>query len=190
MNLYIGDLHFGHKSVIKFDHRPFADVEEMDRELIRLWNDRVTEGDHVYIVGDFACRNEKPEEWYLKQLKGIKHLIIGNHDGRLLKNEAAMSYFESVDKMMHIKDNDKHICICHFPIASWNGFFKGHLHIYGHLHNDGDMALNYMLQFEKALNASACNNHYVPVSLKELVENNKKLRIARGIETLPCVQNY
>lgn len=28
MNLYISDMHFGHKNVISFDHRPFADVEE------------------------------------------------------------------------------------------------------------------------------------------------------------------
>ena len=27
MNLYTSDLHFGHKNVMLFDHRPFADVE-------------------------------------------------------------------------------------------------------------------------------------------------------------------
>ena len=27
MNLYISDLHFGHKNVILFDHRPFSDVD-------------------------------------------------------------------------------------------------------------------------------------------------------------------
>ena len=30
MNLYISDLHFGHKNVILFDHRPFSDVDTMD----------------------------------------------------------------------------------------------------------------------------------------------------------------
>lgn len=30
MNLYISDLHFGHKNVIGFDHRPFIDTDEMD----------------------------------------------------------------------------------------------------------------------------------------------------------------
>ena len=50
MNLYIGDLHFGHQSVIGFDHRPFVDTEEMDRVLIQLWNGRVSEEDHVYIA--------------------------------------------------------------------------------------------------------------------------------------------
>ena len=38
MNLYISDLHLGHANVIKFDGRPFADVDEMDRMLIEMWN--------------------------------------------------------------------------------------------------------------------------------------------------------
>ena len=41
MNLYISDLHFGHTNVIRFDHRPFSDVKEMDHALIHLWNSRV-----------------------------------------------------------------------------------------------------------------------------------------------------
>ena len=28
MNLYIVDLHFGHRNVIQFDHRPFLDAGE------------------------------------------------------------------------------------------------------------------------------------------------------------------
>ena len=29
MNLYISDLHFGHKNVIKFDDRPFDNVDQI-----------------------------------------------------------------------------------------------------------------------------------------------------------------
>ena len=47
MNLYISDLHFGHTNIIRFDHRPFADVEEMDWMLINFWNNRVQPEDHV-----------------------------------------------------------------------------------------------------------------------------------------------
>ena len=43
MNLYISDLHFGHKNVILFEHRPFSDVDTMDHCLIQLWNSRVSE---------------------------------------------------------------------------------------------------------------------------------------------------
>lgn len=173
MNLYISDLHFGHRSVIDFESRPFLDVEEMDRELIRLWNSRVSQNDQVYILGDFAFRNEKPFTWYLRQLKGQKHLIIGNHDAKLLKDSEAMSYFVTVDKMRHVSDSGKQLCLCHFPIAEWNGFYRNALHIYGHIHNRTDGAFQYMKQFHNALNAAACINNYTPSSLNELIRNNQ-----------------
>lgn len=56
MIFYTADLHFGHRSVIKFDNRPFADVDEMDSALINLWNQRVGDEDHVYIIGDSCVR--------------------------------------------------------------------------------------------------------------------------------------
>ena len=104
MNLYVSDTHFGHTNCIRFDHRPFHDREEMDQVMIKHWNSRVMAEDDVYILGDFAVRNSKDETWYLKQLKGHKHLVIGNHDDKLLKNENAMKYFESMDKMMGVHD--------------------------------------------------------------------------------------
>lgn len=180
MNFYIGDLHFGHRSVINFDHRPFADADEMDRAMIDLWNSRVSEDDEVYVLGDFAYRNYKPEEWYLRQLKGAKHLIVGNHDWKLMKNPGAMRYFQSVEKMCHVSDAGTHICLCHFPIADWNGRYKGHYHIYAHIHGQNDEVSRYMKQFDRALNASACINYYMPVSFKELVRNNERWRDESG----------
>ena len=176
LNLYISDLHFGHSNVINFDHRPFADRDEMDRVLISLWNSRVSEDDHVYIVGDFCYRNGNTADWYLRQLKGHKHLVIGNHDGDTLKNEKAMAYFETAEKMIHVTDGDKQICLCHFPIAEWNGFHKGHWHIYGHIHARTDDTYHFMKNRSKALNAAACINNYTPASLNELTRNNQYFR--------------
>lgn len=172
MNLYTADLHFGHRSVINFDHRPFADVEEMDRMLIYFWNNRVSKDDQVYILGDFAYHNEKSEEWYLRQLKGHKHLIIGNHDGRLLKNDIAMSYFDSAEKMMHVSDQGVEICLCHFPIAEWNGYYKGHSHIYGHIHNKQDETWEFMKTRKNSYNAGCMLYGYTPVSLREMLRVN------------------
>ncbi len=176
MNLYISDLHFGHRNVIGFDHRPFASVGEMDHVLIQLWNGRVQEDDEVFIIGDFAYHNDKSEEWYLRQLKGRKHLVIGNHDTQLLKNGKAMSYFETVEKMMHVEDQGNQICLCHFPILEWNGYYKGHYHIYGHIHNRRQDTYEIMKTREKALNAGCMINHYTPASLNELIRNNKAFR--------------
>ena len=30
MNLYISDLHFGHRNVLQFDHRPFGEIQTPD----------------------------------------------------------------------------------------------------------------------------------------------------------------
>ena len=101
---YISDLHFGHRNVIGFDHRPFMDVDDMDRCLIQLWNGRVQPEDTVYVLGDFCYKSERAPEWYLRQLRGHKILIIGNHDGRTLENPKAMHYFEDVSPMMHVTE--------------------------------------------------------------------------------------
>lgn len=176
MKLYISDVHFGHRAAIDFDHRPFADVEEMDRVLIYLWNSRVTKNDQVYILGDFAYRNERPFSWYLRQLKGQKHLIVGNHDKKLLKDSEAMSYFVSVDYQLEVTDNQKHIILSHFPIAEWDGFFRDVYHIHGHIHSRTDGAFQYMKQFDRALNAGACINNYTPASFNELIRNNQAFK--------------
>lgn len=66
MILYTSDLHFGHANVIGFDHRPFADRDEMDHVLIELWNGRVQPDDTIYIVGDLCYRSGRTPEWYLR----------------------------------------------------------------------------------------------------------------------------
>ena len=176
MNLYTADLHFGHNNIIKHDHRPFFDTEEMDKCLIDLWNGRVYKDDTVYIIGDFCFKNGKPEEWYLKQLKGHKILIIGNHDTELFKNPTAMSYFEDVQQILTISDQDKRICLCHYPLAEWDGYYHGVWHIYGHIHNNKNEAYSVMKDKERALNAGCMINNYTPVSFKELYENNQRYK--------------
>ena len=173
MNLYISDVHFGHRAVIDFEPRPFLDVEEMDNALIYLWNSRVTKNNQVYILGDMFFHNEKPFSWYLRQLKGQKHLIIGNHDTKLLKDSDAMSYFVSVDYYREITDNQKHIVLSHYPIAEWAGFHRDTIQIFGHIHNRTEGAFQYMKQFDNALNAAACINNYTPSSMNELIRNNQ-----------------
>ena len=69
MIYYTSDLHFGHRNVLKFDNRPFANVDEMDLVLIENWNNRVQPDDTVYILGDFCYKSDRAAKWYLQQLK-------------------------------------------------------------------------------------------------------------------------
>lgn len=173
MNFYTGDLHFGHENVLKFDKRPFSSVDEMDKAIIDLWNSRVTKNDQVYILGDFAYRNERPFSWYLKQLKGQKHLIIGNHDRKLLKDQEAMGYFVSVDHYLEVKDNGKRVILSHYPLGEWNGFYRESWLMYGHIHNSTEGVFQYMKTLDRALNVGCMINNFTPCTFDEVVNNNR-----------------
>lgn len=172
MNLYISDIHFGHRNIIRLDERPFENEEEMDRAIIDKWNQKVSPEDHIYIVGDIAFRNTIPVQDYLKQLKGHKHLILGNHDGDIPNNQEALSLLESVDDLLEINEGDRKICLCHYPLADWNGRCKGSWLIYGHIHAMKEAPYEYMKTQERALNAAVCINQYEPVTFDELCVNN------------------
>ena len=72
MIYYIADMHFGHKNVIRFDNRPFADTDLMDEVLIHNWDERVTADDTVYVLGDgtiisaeeFAAKGRDYNDYY------------------------------------------------------------------------------------------------------------------------------
>lgn len=176
MNLYTSDLHFGHSNVIRFDHRPFLDVDEMDRTLIDLWNNRVQPDDTVYIVGDICFRASRTPAWYLRQLKGHKILILGNHDGVVLKDQSALRLLEGVESLVRIVDGENKISLCHYPIAEWHGWHRGTWHIYGHIHNRTDGAYRYMKTMDHALNAGCMINNYTPASFSELLRNNARFK--------------
>jgi calcineurin-like phosphoesterase family protein len=77
---YTSDLHFGHERIIELCHRPFSDVDDMNRNLIANWNAVVADTDTVWILGDLAMGNLDDSLACVAQLKGHKLLVPGNHD--------------------------------------------------------------------------------------------------------------
>lgn len=159
MIYYTSDTHFGHRNIIRFCNRPFATAEEMDEEIIRRWNSRVTSDDIVFHLGDFAFRNAKATQNYLDRLNGEKHLIWGNHDSPSTKK--APGWFSS-QQYLEIKDQGHPVILFHYPMLSWNKRFHGSLHLFGHVHgtvpgreNSWDVGVD-------------CTNFY-PVTLDELI---------------------
>lgn len=129
------DLHFGHKNIIKFENRPYKDVEEMTEGLINNWNSVVTANDLVYILGDFSFMGKRKTEEVLKRLRGKKILIKGNHD-YYVKGDFDRSLFEEIVDYKEIKYNGKEIIMFHYPIAEWNGKLHGSIHLFGHIHSN------------------------------------------------------
>lgn len=141
MKFYVADVHFGHKNILKFENRPFKDTDEMDREYIRRWNSKVRPGDEVYILGDLSFHKGPKTMEILKELNGMKFLIVGNHDHLFLADkEFDQSMFRWIKDTAMIKDGGYRISLFHYPIQVWNEQHHGSLHFYGHVHsNSGTM---------------------------------------------------
>jgi len=70
----ISDTHFHRENIIKYYNRPFKSVEEMDKEMIKRWNNKVGKEDVILHLGDFALGSEKE----VKELKGSLNGTISN----------------------------------------------------------------------------------------------------------------
>lgn len=176
MIYYISDTHLGDLRVFNKCSRPFSGLDELEQEIILRWNNKVEDEDTVYVLGDIA------EDSYLKAieifrtLKGHKHLIIGNHDLKMLDNITKSGVFESIEFMKLINDGDRKVCLCHYPVMDWMEFSRGGYHVYGHIHNKtakNDPAYTQMKEYFKdkpCFNAGVDVTNYEPVTLDEMIK--------------------
>ena len=177
MSIYVtSDLHFGHKNIIKYENRPYNNIEYMDNAIIELWNNTVKDEDLVYILGDFSWYKGKETNQILTKLKGNKVLIIGNHDKNFLDTkEFNRDLLQEICYYKELKMNKTKIVMCHYPIIDWNGKNNGSIHLYGHVHSMINNDTNYMKQLEKEYN---CLNvgidvHKKLLNLEEIYEKRR-----------------
>lgn len=71
---FVSDTHFGEESKVRRKLVPFKSVEEMDKELVKRWNNKVGANDIVYHLGDFGNYD------VINQLNGRITLICGNYE--------------------------------------------------------------------------------------------------------------
>ena len=133
MNLWFSaDAHFGHKNIIKYCNRPFKNVGQMNKVLIKRWNERVKQEDIVYFIGDFCFYKGKEAlegiykpDYYIKQLNGNIIFIKGNHD--------SMNHLKTHIQNIVIKYGGQEIFLVHNP-KDFNSFYT--LNLIGHIHDN------------------------------------------------------
>ena len=128
----ISDLHFGHVNVIKYSNRPFSDVAEMNKELIKKWNNVVGKDDLIYVLGDFTLfhRLDKIKE-YTQALNGRKILIMGNHDTRKPKDYIEAGFIQATKKPIMVEPG---VILMHEPFADDKLIAKNYIYFFGHVH--------------------------------------------------------
>lgn len=132
---FISDLHLNHNNVLHFDKRPFKTIEEHNNFIVNQWNNVVKEDDEIYILGDVGFGGSSKIVSIISSLKGKKHLVIGNHDRKLLKNPDFKNLFETISEKKILTLDSKRITLNHEPITHYDCQFYGGEMYYGHVHN-------------------------------------------------------
>lgn len=127
----VADLHFGDEATCnryrKPDGsrlRPFASAAEMDAEIVRRWNQSVTERDLVYVLGDVG-RGANARS--VRLLAGRKRLVAGNGDD--VAAIAQLGLFESISVAKWLPG----YLMTHIPVHV-SQLARGMVNIHGHLH--------------------------------------------------------
>jgi calcineurin-like phosphoesterase family protein len=167
MNYYTADPHFHHTNIIKYCDRPFSDAKIMNRNLIDNWNEVVTDNDNVFVLGDFIF-TENPQQIsrILKQLKGTKILILGNHDTHFNPFVYVEHGFQSVHTFLQVEFyNGEIFNLVHDPaIATASIDVNPHRWLVGHVHT-------VFKHIEKRIiNVGVDVNNFTPVSEEEIIK--------------------
>ena len=174
---FTSDTHWGHEAIIKFCNRPFTSVEEMDNELVRLWNETVPEDGLVFHLGDF-CWSKK---WDIrKHLNGKIILIQGNHDfkNRPQSSKEYEEMFEGIFQQLFLKIEGRRVYLNHYPFLCYGGTYRNPKdmvwQLHGHTHfgpnTSGKDNDRLKMCFPTQYDVGVDNNEYKPISWTQVKE--------------------
>lgn len=150
MIFFTSDSHFLDETTFKIDNRPFKNVKQCDKFIIKTWNKQAHKNDTIYVIGDFVdCDNETSTSWktalpYVKKIKADVILITGNNEDRIIKYffngnfEAFRQHclnlgFKEVYKNLQIEILGQPVYLTHKP----KDYKSGVLNLFGHMHRGG-----------------------------------------------------
>jgi len=163
----IADTHFGHENIIKYESRPFKSVEEMDDELIKLWNSTVSKDDLVYVLGDFTLsRRMDIIKNFVNALNGRKILIMGNHDTRKPKDYVDCGFEVATRKPLMVEPG---VILMHEPFMDSWLIAPNYIYFFGHVHTNKTL----MDEYQNCMCVSVERINYRPANLEELISKLK-----------------
>jgi len=168
---FTSDLHLGHANIIRFCKRPFDDVGRMDAWLIDAINDRVTESDDLWVLGDFAHRVSATAVRRYRERICCRHvhLIRGNHDRRVGTDAAPFEQVLDYYDGLWTDAPKRRVVLFHYPMLSWSGSYHGSYHLQGHIHADRSYNLRMREEGTLRYDVGVDANGYAPVSLADVV---------------------
>lgn len=172
MIYFTSDLHFGHDKEFIYKPRCFNSIEEHDSAIIKLWNETISEGDEVYILGDLMLGDNEYGIECLKQLNGCLYYIKGNHDTprRLELYNEFINYCGEAYSFKYRKIN---FYASHYPTITYNPgedrLNKATINLFGHTHQNSNFYNDTPFMYHVGLDSHSC----IPVSIDEIIEEIK-----------------
>jgi len=172
----IGDTHFDHKGIIEMCQRPFKNKGQMNRFLLRRWNEKITSNDTVYFLGDLSYGHKaRATTTWLNQLNGNIIFINGNHDRYKDGKEFEIVNWAGIDFLLIHDPSPEKIP---FKWDSWK--------IHAHKHCNDPVSFPFINGINKTINVSVEMTEYSPLLLSDLLSLNiDKIKYMETIKNKP-----
>lgn len=157
---FTADPHYFHDPIIEACNRPYRNSHIMGKDMIRKYNERVSQNDTCYILGDLTLvKDKEPIRRLLDKLNGHKILILGNHD-YLNPFTYVDIGFISVHTSLEISTHVGDFVLVHDPAISQ--IDRNRTFLCGHIHDLFKMQKN-------CINVGVDVWGFYPVSLSEII---------------------
>lgn len=135
MKTYVSsDRHIGHKNILKYDNRPFKNIDEHDDAIINIINATVKEWDRLIFLWDaFLCGITRARKYLsLINCQNIS-FTAGNHDWR--QQRALFKDLGRTDLGLLHEDKELKVVLSHYPIQEWRNKHNWWRHYHWHSHH-------------------------------------------------------
>lgn len=141
MDWFTSDTHAYHTNICRGvsswneGYRDFDNVDQMTDLMANNINACVQANDTLYHLGDWSFGGIKNVAKFREKIncKNI-HLIFGNHDHHIEKNDYLRKLFVRTDYLRQIHSEGQRITLCHFAMRIWDKSHHQAWHLYGHSH--------------------------------------------------------
>lgn len=195
-NVWItSDTHYHHKNICRSttnwrtadgdvpagQTRDFRDLNHMDYTIVNNINELVGQDDVLIHLGDWSFGGfEKIREFWDRLICKNIHLVLGNHDHHIENGrDDIQELFKSVSHYNTLVTKGHTFKLMHYPISSWDGLKKGHMHLHGHCHLPTHMRFGNGKRMDVGLDG---HPEFRPYNINECISLLKNREISSEIE--------
>lgn len=172
---FTSDLHFGHQKDFLYKPRGFNSLEKMEDYIVEKWNNKVTNNDDVYVLGDLMLMDDDHGLNLIKKLNGKLHIIFGNHDtdNRIIKY-CGLDNIVEVCFAQRIRYKKYNFYLSHYPTITTNiddrGLQKILINLHGHTHSKEKFYNGIATIYNVSMDAHNCE----PIEVEKILDDIRK----------------